>query len=193
MNYSQYEEQRVALEFFNKQASGFFLDIGASDGVNLSNTRALWEMGWGGMLVEPNHHAFAALQKAYLDADRIVLVNAAICEHNGPVTFYEHDTSGWSSLDKRWVEQQGGFRKRTVLGLKLESLGLGSQVDFISIDTEGKDADILEALPEQMRPKLIMAEIDKFDSHERILRALQALGYKEIWKGVGNAAYAHEN
>ena len=37
-------------EFFK----GTFLDLGAYDGVDLSNTRALTELGWAGVCIEPN-------------------------------------------------------------------------------------------------------------------------------------------
>ena len=45
MNYSQHNEQEIILNFFNGRI-GRYLDIGAFDGVDMSNTLALAELGW---------------------------------------------------------------------------------------------------------------------------------------------------
>ena len=45
MNYSQHNEQEIILNFFNGRI-GRYLDIGAFDCVDMSNTLALAELGW---------------------------------------------------------------------------------------------------------------------------------------------------
>jgi len=55
--YSQNLEQNYILEYF-KDRRGTFIDIGANDGLTLSNTRALVELGWRGVFVEPSPMAF---------------------------------------------------------------------------------------------------------------------------------------
>ena len=49
--YSQNNEEEIILNFF-KEKKGIFLDLGAYDGIGLSNTRALAEKGWKGVCVE---------------------------------------------------------------------------------------------------------------------------------------------
>src|SRR5215472_7304519 len=51
-------------EVFNEQRNGFFLDIGAGDGVDLSNTYILENRyGWRGICIEANPDAFEVLRK----------------------------------------------------------------------------------------------------------------------------------
>lgn len=53
-NYSQFEEQTAILKAFgNPEIPRRFLDIGSWDAVTFSNTRALVELGWSGVLIEP--------------------------------------------------------------------------------------------------------------------------------------------
>lgn len=59
-DFSQNREQRIILDFFGAHR-GTFLDIGANDGVTLSNTRALALLGWSGILVEPAPMAYRKL------------------------------------------------------------------------------------------------------------------------------------
>lgn len=91
---SQYGEGARILEYFG-DTKGVFLDIGAYDGVTYSNTRPLFESGWGGVLVEPNPFAFVDLARNYASAsvhtnqmdrdrdvqpsgDSVVLINAMV-------------------------------------------------------------------------------------------------------------------
>ena len=64
VNYSQYDEQGAILAAFNYDADGHghgpdkadcrFLDIGGYHPTDKSNTRALVELGWGGVIIEPS-------------------------------------------------------------------------------------------------------------------------------------------
>ncbi len=83
LDYSQFGEQALIMEFFGIISKGYFLDIGASDGVSDSNTRALFEQGWTGTLVEPVPEEYWRLEDNYLGSPEIQLVNAAVCDHDG--------------------------------------------------------------------------------------------------------------
>jgi FkbM family methyltransferase len=188
--YSQQNEQDFILEFFAKEKAGFFIDIGAGDGFNGSNVRALWEKGWMGMFIEPNKIAFKQLLEVYGSGERAILVHAAICTANGPVKFYEHPTSGWSSLEPCLGDPKD-YHAHTVLGLRLESLNIPWKIDFLSIDAEGKDLEILETLPDNMRPTLIMAECDKPNAAKSLDVRIGKKGYTKVWTNGANSAYRY--
>ena len=59
--YSQNKEDLSVLNYFGKDFKGLVLDIGANDGITLSNSRLLIESGWDGVLVEPSPKAYAKL------------------------------------------------------------------------------------------------------------------------------------
>lgn len=187
--YSQNDEQDFILKFFEGKKDGHFLDIGAGDGFNDSNTRALWELGWSGVFVEPNQVAFAQLLQVYGSGERAMLIHAAITQQNGPVTFYEHPITGWSSLAPCLGEKKD-YRSKTVMGLTLDTLNLPWNIDFLSVDAEGKDTEIIGSMPEWLRPRLIMAEHDKsVGTAWGIGMILVKWGYQEAWHNNANVAY----
>ena len=57
--YSQFEEQdHILRTFAGLDSPGRFLDIGSWDPITFSNTRALVEMGWSGVMIEPSPGPF---------------------------------------------------------------------------------------------------------------------------------------
>ena len=60
---SQHGEELVIWEFFAGQRCGFFVEIGAYDGVTFSNTYLLEAAGWNGILVEANPRRFQECRK----------------------------------------------------------------------------------------------------------------------------------
>jgi hypothetical protein len=77
VSYSQRDEERYILEVVG-DAPGRFLDIGAWHPTALSNSRALYERGWGGVIIEPSPEPFLNLLKEYGNEDRVSLICAAV-------------------------------------------------------------------------------------------------------------------
>ena len=70
--YSQNNEERIILNYFLNR-KGNFLDIGANDGITLSNVRALAEMGWKGCLIEPSKKAYNKAVENYKQYKRNII------------------------------------------------------------------------------------------------------------------------
>lgn len=157
--HSQNKEEKYILEFFGGSI-GNLLDIGANDGKTLSNSLALIEKGWSGVLVEPGKTAYSKLEKLHGFNPRINLVNFAISDKVGKVEFYEsevHKPLGnsnyglLSTLDKNEISRWKGtekFNKTEVECLDFQTLLNFSQgsFDFITIDAEGVDLAILRQI-----------------------------------------------
>lgn len=176
-DFSQSGEQKIILDYFG-DFRGAALDIGANDGLLLSNSRALFESGWDVLLVEPSETAFGKLRSLYATGieqtnngwifvetnlpkqPHACLVNAAITPTDGPVDFYDSGThlrKGDTSLLSttrpeelaRWKKSGETFTKTTVRGITFETLMKETGVnhfDFISIDAEGADLEILKQI-----------------------------------------------
>lgn len=157
-DYSQSGEQKIILDYFG-HTPGTALDAGANDGISLSNSHALHHLGWNLCCVEPSPAAFARLAELY-DGTNHVLVNAAITETDGPVEFYDSGThlkkgdvallsTTKSTEMDRWKKSGEVFTKTVVRGITFQTLlketGL-KQFDFITIDAEGLDWQILKQI-----------------------------------------------
>lgn len=61
--YSQLGADLVAYALHNGKKDGFYVDIGANDGVSISNTLLFENLGWQGFCVEASPKTYEALRK----------------------------------------------------------------------------------------------------------------------------------
>ena len=154
-SYSQRSEQQVALDFFG-DFKGNFLSIGESNGEFYSNVRALAEIGWGGVCVEPDKASFDELSQLYEGVDHIHCFNVAVSTETGVVPFYclKEYLSGTiigpaSTLKKNEAHERKGssyFMETTTNAMSwLDLLQISpiKKFDFVSIDAGGSDLEIL--------------------------------------------------
>lgn len=153
--YSQNNEEQIILDYFGDFV-GTFADIGANDGVTLSNTRALMERGWKGVCVEPSPKAFARLRDNVKGFVGIYAYPFLIGAHNGKETLNESGEllkTGDVGLVSTTKEDEMArfrsvlsyepvevkcFRWKTFLNrVKYKSF------DFISMDIEGMELEVL--------------------------------------------------
>jgi FkbM family methyltransferase len=149
-NYSQNHEQQHILAAF-ADAPGRFLDIGAWHAKDKSNTRALFELGWTGVLIEPSPEPFAGLEAAYADdLERVVLLNKAVGFEPGERTMYV-TADAVSTFDRKtydkWRPHVAYSGRLKVQCITLEQIyaEYGS-FDFVSIDAEGMSGDLMHRL-----------------------------------------------
>ena len=53
--------EKKLLEIFENKKNGFFVDIGAHDGISINNTKLLEDLGWDGICIEPHPKVFQRL------------------------------------------------------------------------------------------------------------------------------------
>lgn len=152
--YSQNKEDLFVLNYFNG-FKGTLLEIGANDGQTLSNSLLLIENGWKAHLVEPSS-MFDRLVALHGNNHNVTLHNYAIGGLiPSEMTFYESeahvvggkDLALVSTLDfeetLRWRNNGVKFHERKV---PVKPYDLKEQFDFISIDAEGYDWQILSQI-----------------------------------------------
>lgn len=191
MSYSQGNEESFILDFFKGIAAGRFIDIGANDGVNGSNVRALIEnFSWGGVMVEPSMEVFADLRKTYQMVPRISTVRTAVWNRLGYVDFNVCKIPGWSSIVYDHSEHRDRIIVVPVMTLDFLLMVEGVEhIDFLSIDAEGCDLDIIQNYSFCIRPRLIMIEaghqgVEMFDT------VFDLKGYRRIFTSdFNNLAY----
>lgn len=143
----------VCFELDEKRA-GFFVEFGATNGVLNSNTWLLEsEYGWSGILSEPNpfwHSDLAANRKAVIDhrcvssssGDRVSFLTTdhADPELSGIAEFADGDHFGQVRADGKEIKVE-----TVSLNDLLTEYRAPREIDYMSIDTEGSEFDILSA------------------------------------------------
>lgn len=158
--YSQIGQDKFVDEFLNQKTHGVFVEVGAHDGLTISNS-LFFEQNrqWRGLCIEPNPNQYEKLKWNR----NCIGSNVCISDFNGEAEFtiVEGSSNSLSGLtecfDKRHViridkeiEKLGGERKIiTVPVCTLQSLldtySL-NDIDYCSIDTEGSELNVLKSI-----------------------------------------------
>ena len=151
----------VVGEVFNELRGGYFLDIGAHDGIQLSNTYILEKKyGWTGICIEANPAIFERL----IRHRRARCINACLDSGDGIVQFAKSEFFGGivsAETDNHPVSARGDVvALRTVaLATILQEQGAPSEIDYLSIDVEGAEERVLGSFPfEKYRFKCMTVE-----------------------------------
>jgi len=135
----------------NKKTGGYFVDFGATDGITINNSYLLeTEYSWNGIVAEPNvtwHEALLKNRKCHISTDCVYTKSDTYVEFlntNAPDlstikgfgTEDEHNHKRNASNDVTMV------KTITLLDL-LKKYDAPKVIDYLSIDTEGSEYDIL--------------------------------------------------
>jgi FkbM family methyltransferase len=187
--YSSEQEMRLVAAFFGN-AKGYFVEVGANDPQERSQTWHLEQAGWTGVLVEPQPDLAASLR-----GKRKAKVFAVACSSpgNAGLELPLHVAGPLSSLDRRSMAP--GAVPETIIAVPvrtldsiLEEAGSPAGFDFLSIDVEGHELDVLRGFDmARWRPRLIMIEDHVPDLSKH--RYLNASGYRIIRRYENNGWY----
>ena len=144
---SQIGQDKWVLERTNFRRGGYFIDIGAADGLYLSNTYALEKMyGWKGICVEPANK-IRDLRKNR----RCIIENSCIYSKSGEFVDFQIDDeiSGIKKYFDGAHKRKGNIMKIKTITLKdlLKKYNSPKVIDYLSIDTEGSEYEILKNFP----------------------------------------------
>lgn len=169
-SYSQFGEDAVLGALFRKQKSGFYVDIGCYHPILYSNTYALYTKGWRGLAIDPNKQ-MENLFRLFRPRDSFVC--AAIGEKMGTGTYYAYRDPAYNSLSRERVEELSnihGMQSTHQYDIPIEPLqdifksqGV-TRIDFLTIDIEGFDFEVLRGYDWSIRPKVIAVEDHHFDA-----------------------------
>lgn len=156
--YAQFKEDHAIYPVLKDTEKGYFVDVGALDGLHASNTIIFEKLGWGGVAIEPHSVFFKRLDK---NRECVTLNYAVWSENLDSVDFHETKPGGWSRVG-------GGGKFPTVrvthptartLDSILEEVNAPSQVDLLSIDVEGTEHHILAGFNlEHYKPRIVIIE-----------------------------------
>ncbi len=204
--YSQCGQDKHMYEkYFPSKRNGIFLDIGAYDGVTLSNTHFFEkEMGWTGICIEPNRDMFAKLVE---NRPKSKCLN--LCIGFNEIVEYQK-ISGYSSMlsgitnkyDSRMVNRVN--KELQTYGGKIEKYDIESKtihdilksegitdVDFCSVDAEGSEENILSGFdPTKVNIRFFVVE-NNFGEN-KISDVMSLKGYKLIGDVGADQIYEKE-
>jgi FkbM family methyltransferase len=190
--YSQYAEDLFIDRFFAFKPSGTYIDIGANHPTVFSNTKRFYDKGWRGVNIEPNPNNYRLFQT---ERPEDVNLNIGISRKKSKLPFYafdEHTLSTFSADQSKLLVAEG-YRLNKVQEVSLWTLAdvfahiKKNRVDFISIDTEGFEMEILQSNDwDKNRARLICIEGSTGKEYNLFFKKR---GYKNIGSNGLNSFY----
>lgn len=165
--------------------NGFFVELGACDGIYYSNTLYFEkEHNWTGLCIEPNDIYFEKLvlnrncnvSNELVSAEEGHIVDFALCGSTSGII----ETAGPFTKSNAIVR-----KKTTTLGKLLEKYNAPSIIDYLSLDVEGHEYEILSTFPFN-KYKIRTLTVEHNEPHvgpqeqQRIRALLESKGYKYI-------------
>lgn len=144
--------------------SGYFVEVGAADGLNGSSCAILDVLGWNGICVEPSEYFYRTL---VVNRPNSICENVCLWSCDGLVSYYEKPWLGGVEgvVNRNHVV---GIMPRQQRAMTFKSLlrkhGAPFCIDFIAIDAEGSEGEILRNFPfDEYDVKLFAIEGEKAD------------------------------
>jgi FkbM family methyltransferase len=192
--FSQYNQDKIVNnEIFKDFEGGFFLDIGAHDGIEINNTLHFEKYRkWKGIAVEPIPSVF---EKLFKNRPSCITVNCAVDKQDGVSNFLvcEGYTEMLSGLLNEYHEDHKERIRReiSVLGgstktIKVPTMTVKSicemynvkHIHFLSLDVEGGEANVIYSIPfDTVFIDVICMECNYDDAAEPIIKYLREKGY----------------
>jgi FkbM family methyltransferase len=138
--FGRHHQDRIILDLLNHKRDGVFVDIGATNGIISNNTFKMEsDYDWKGLCIEPNNDFYLELIKNR----QCICLNVCVGSYNqnGIVKFKEDQGNG--ELSKISFSGFNSYKPCYDFNTIMSSLDLGTNIDFLNIDTEGNEINII--------------------------------------------------
>lgn len=133
--------------------NGYYVEFGATDGLSLSNSYLLSkEFGWKGILAEPNPVWHENLFKNRTDENTVISYQCVYTETGKTLDFLAVEEAGLSTIKGFGDDDEHSIRRKDNEVIEVTTVSLldllvqhnaPSYIDYISVDTEGSEYEIL--------------------------------------------------
>jgi len=160
-------EDRILSYLFLRQDSGFYVDIGAYDPIDCSNTYLFYEKGWRGINIDARPGSMNSFNRW---RPRDINLEVAVANKEDSLTYYQltESASTMNSFSQEFLKELG-MEDKIVSQSQIKTDQLASildkylppstPIDFLSVDVEGMDLEVLKSNDwVAYRPKVVLVE-----------------------------------
>ena len=201
-SYSQEGEDIVLGKLFAARRAGFYVDVGALHPRRFSNTYLFYRRGWSGINIDAMPGSMSLFRRK---RPRDINIEAAVSDQPANLVYHVFDEPALNSFSAEMARQrlaEGSGRllgtktltTRTLDDLLAEHLPTGRKIDFLSVDVEGHDLQVLRSLDwRRYRPAAVVVELSRHSVGEVLDHAIHAylssLGYVLYSKLLNSCIY----
>lgn len=186
------------------KANGFYVDVGAHHPARYSNTYFFYRRGWRGINIDAQPNSMKLFQKL---RPRDINLEIGVDVQRGTLSYFQFNESALNTFSEAEaaLKNKAPYRLIDTLQVKVERLDallsehlpVGQEIDFLNIDVEGKDEDVLRSNDwSRYRPRFILAETLRTDmlalDECPVVQFLLGVGYKPVCKAYGTSFFERE-
>ncbi len=166
-SYSQEGEDMILRRIFEKQKTGFYVDVGAHHPKRFSNTYFFYRAGWKGINIDAMPGSMEQFKK-YRPRD--INLEIAVSDEKEEFTYYAFNEPALNGFSKKISDSRNGNENYKIIFSKKmktnrledvldEYFSPENAIDFMSIDVEGLDFQVLKSNNwDKYVPKVILCE-----------------------------------
>ena len=197
LSYSQEGEDLILERFFENKKNGFYVDVGAHHPKRFSNTYIFYLKGWRGINIDAMPESMIEFFK---ERPKDINLEIGVSKEQKEMVYHMFNQPAINtfSINEAWksegIERFKIIDKKTIKTLPLkmilkEHLPQNTKIDFMSIDVEGLDLEVIQSNDwERFRPKIVLVEdlikmdLTEIPKNNLIYQTLSLQGYELIAK-----------
>ena len=166
-SYSQEGEDMILARLFAEKKEGFYVDVGAHHPQRFSNTYMFYLKGWRGINID----AMPGNMKLFNEIrPKDINLEFPVSDSNHNLTYYEFNEPALNGFCDEISKKRDGLKQYKIVAQKElytytlsqlldEYLPSNQKIDFLSIDVEGLDYNVLNSNNwQKYRPQVVLVE-----------------------------------
>lgn len=200
--------KNIYKKYFSNVKDGTFVEVGAYDGEEFSNTSCLSDIGWNGLYIEPVEEFYSRCLNRHKN-NKVFVENCSVGCFEGEIEIYVNGAITTSSetqiktyYDVGWLSNHNTQKcKQYRLDTLLKKYKISKNFDILVVDVEGNETDVFNSFDlEYWQPKMIIVELvdehETFHSNSSIVKTnlelrerIMGNKYSEIYKDSINTVF----
>ena len=182
--YSHWGIDLIITKLLNSKNKGIYIDVGCHHPFLNNHSYLLYKSGWEGINIDIDYNSIDMFN-FFRKSD--VNVQTAVTDHKGEVDlFFYHNRAAKNTISKEFgsdAKEQKKINSDTLNNIIENSKFKNSKIDFVSIDVEGNEMNVLNGFNlKKYKPKLILLEFILPNKKEFYEKDINEITDSEVYK-----------
>ena len=182
--YSHWGVDLIITKLLNSKNKGIYIDVGCHHPFLNNHSYLLYKSGWKGINIDIDYNSIDMFN-FFRKSD--VNIQTAVTDHKGEVDlFFYHNRAAKNTISKEFgsdANEKKKINSDTLNNIIENSKFKNSKIDFVSIDVEGNEMNVLNGFNlKKYKPKLILLEFIIPNKKEFYEKDINEITNSEVYK-----------
>ena len=182
--YSHWGVDLIITKLLNSKNKGIYIDVGCHHPFLNNHSYLLYKSGWEGINIDIDYNSIDMFN-FFRKSD--VNIQTAVTDHKGEVDlFFYHNRAAKNTISKEFgsgAKEKKKINSDTLNNIIENSKFKNSKIDFVSIDVEGNEMNVLNGFNlKKYKPKLILLEFILPNKKEFYEKDINEITNSEVYK-----------